>query len=687
MNIIKKTFLIEIGTEELPSKGLYNIAKEFTFHCIQGIQSAKLSYGNVDFFASPRRIAIKISDLSTIQPDIEIKKYGPALLKAFDTIGNLTPVAKLWLQECNITIKDCKILKKNKKKFLTYCKYLPGKLAVTILPDIIKKALLKKTNQRLMRWGIGDIKYIRPVNNVTLLLGEELIYTRILGLVTSRRICGHRFMGKDIYLQSADQYPNMLLTYGKVIAHYESRKNKIIKEIIEAASYINGKVYINNNIIEEVTSLVEWPVILTAKINKEFLVLPIIKNIIEKHKAFLVYGNNNELLPNFIFIANIESKFPQKIINDNEKVINVLLSDADYLFKIDRKKKLLDYLNLLDKVLFHPKLGTLLDKTKRIEQLIIWIAKIIKANVNNARRAALLAKCDLMTNMVSEFTDAQGIIGMYYARLDGEEEEVAIALKDQYMLCHNNIIPTRLISCALLLADKIDYLIGMIGIGIHPKGNQDPYALRRNAIGILRIIIRHQLNIDLQYIIKISVNLYKNKITNPNVETTVINFILNRLLSLYQSQGYKTEIIQSVLAINCTNPLDLHLRIKAISNFYKVPTKISILIALNKRINNILAKSSEILNEEIDMSLLRHPAEIKLEHCINTLIPKIKIFLTEYRYEEIFLELTKINKTIDNFFKNVMINDENKAIHLNRVKLLFKLKRMFLLVADISYLR
>ncbi|WWP00475.1 MAG: glycine--tRNA ligase subunit beta [Candidatus Dasytiphilus stammeri] len=640
----KQTFLVEIGTEELPfkAKALRNIAEKFTNSIINGLKDALVLYGNIKWFASPRRIAITIDQLDPIIQDIDLQKN-------------------------------------------------PNKsLLSTILSKIVEKALIKLSDHNSMRWGTNNLTFIRPIHTITLLLGKELIQTKILGISSSKTILGHRFMGDIQFdIDSADQYPQLLITKGKVIVDYELRKQKILNEIQLAALKIGGKVYFNEIMLEEATSLVEWPVILTSSFDEHFLSIPstILYTIQINQHYFPIYDKNGKLLPKFIFVTNLESKDPQKIINGNRKVLHAKLVDAKFFFNIDRKKPLEDYLPYLEQVIFQDKLGTLRDKTNRLQQLISLICRKIDIPPNPAIRAGLLAKCDLVTKMVFEFPTLQGIVGMHYALLDGEDEQVASALKEQYFPSYQvDQLPSNIIGCILAIADKIDNLTGLIGIGKSPKGDSDPFALRRNALSLLRILIEKKISLDLKWLIEVSVSLYNQKLNNNNVINDVINFIMGRYRTWYLKQGYNIDIIKSVLVCNPTYPIDFHARIEAISSISKNSESYSTLIILHKRMTNILKKSKEKLTDQINVSLLKENEEIELVNAIYIINKKIQPYVIELDYQKALLELVKISDLINNFFNKVKINTPDKEIRINRLIILNKLKDLFIIIADFSLL-
>ncbi|MEI7376605.1 glycine--tRNA ligase subunit beta [Dickeya chrysanthemi] len=686
-----KTFLVEIGTEELPPKALRTLAEAFAANFTAELDAAGLGYQSVGWFAAPRRLALKVAGLSASQPDREVEKRGPAIAQAFDAEGKATKAAEGWARGCGITVAQAERLTTDKGEWLLFRAQVKGEAAQTLLPGMVSTALAKLPIPKLMRWGDNDTQFVRPVHTVTLLLGDELIPGTVLGIDSARVIRGHRFMGEpEFTIDNADQYPQILLERGKVLADYEARKAKIKADAEDAARKIGGNADLSDSLLEEVTSLVEWPVVLTAKFEEKFLAVPaeaLVYTMKGDQKYFPVYDNAGKLLPNFIFVANIESKDPQQIIAGNEKVVRPRLADAEFFFNTDRKKRLEDHLPRLETVLFQQQLGTLRNKTDRIAALTGWVAGQIGADVNHAKRAGLLSKCDLMTNMVFEFTDTQGVMGMHYARHDGEAEDVAVALNEQYQpRFAGDELPSSAVACALAIADKMDTLAGIFGIGQHPKGDKDPFALRRAALGVLRIIVEKRLPLDLQTLTEEAVRLYGDKLTNANVVDDVIEFMLGRFRAWYQEEGHSVDTIQAVLARRPTRPADFDARVKAVSHF-RTLEQAEALAAANKRVSNILAKSTETLNDSVQAALLKENEEIQLATYVTALTSKLAPWFAEGRYQEALAELAQLRESVDNFFDKVMVNADDAQVRINRLTLLNELRNLFLKVADISVLQ
>ncbi|CAI2531339.1 MULTISPECIES: glycine--tRNA ligase subunit beta [Serratia] len=687
----QQTFLVEIGTEELPPKALRSLAESFAANFTAELDNAGLEHGDVSWFAAPRRLALKVANLSAAQADREIEKRGPAIAQAFDAEGKPSKAAEGWARGCGITVDQAERLVTDKGEWLMYRAHVKGQSAQQLLAGMVSTALGKLPIPKLMRWGDSDVQFVRPVHTVTMLLGTDLIPGTVLGIESARTVRGHRFMGEaEFTLDNADQYPQILLERGKVVADYEARKALIKRDAELAAQKIGGKADLSDSLLEEVASLVEWPVVLTAKFEEKFLAVPaeaLVYTMKGDQKYFPVYDAAGKLLPNFIFVANIESKDPQQIISGNEKVVRPRLADAEFFFNTDRKKRLEDNLPRLETVLFQQQLGTLRDKTDRIQALAGWVAGQIGADVNHATRAGLLSKCDLMTNMVFEFTDTQGVMGMHYARHDGEAEDVAVALNEQYQPRYaGDALPQSLVACSLAIADKMDTLAGIFGIGQHPKGDKDPFALRRAALGVLRIIVEKNLPLDLQTLTEEAVRLYGSKLTNAKVVDDVVEFMLGRFRAWYQEEGHAVDTIQAVLARRPTKPADFDARVKAVSHF-RTLDEAAALAAANKRVSNILAKSTETLNDSVRASVLKDAAEIQLATHLVVLRDKLQPYFAAGNYQEALVELAALREPVDAFFDNVMVMADDAEVRVNRLTLLSKLRELFLQVADISVLQ
>ena len=685
-----QNFLVEIGTEELPPKALKTLATSFADNVEAELNQAGLSFDKIEWFAAPRRLAVKVLNLATQQPSKEIEKRGPAVSAAFDAEGKPTKAAEGWARGCGITVEQAERISTDKGEWLVHRAKIEGQPTKNLLNDIVANALAKLPIPKPMRWADKTVQFIRPVHTVTMLLGDELIEGEILGVASARTIRGHRFLGeKEFEIQHADQYPKLLREKGSVVADFNERKAEILAKSQAKATALGGVADIEESLLEEVTSLVEYPNVLAAKFEERFLAVPaeaLVYTMKGDQKYFPIYDKDGKLLPHFIFVSNINPEDPTAIIEGNEKVVRPRLTDAEFFFKTDLKQKLVDRLPRLETVLFQQQLGTLKDKTDRIEQLAGEIAKQIGADEAKAKRAGLLSKCDLMTNMVFEFTDTQGVMGMHYARHDGEDEEVAVALNEQYMpRFAGDELPKSLVASAVALADKFDTLTGIFGIGQAPKGSADPFALRRAALGALRIIVEKNLPLDLEDLVKKSAALFGDKLTNQNVVADVVDFMLGRFRAWYQDEGIAVDVIQAVLARRPTRPADFDARVRAVSHFRTLDSA-EALAAANKRVSNILAKADAAIGE-INLTACVEPAEKALAEAVLALRTEVQPLIAQGDYTAVLDKLANLRAPVDSFFDNVMVNAEDPALRQNRLAILNTLQGLFLQVADISLLQ
>ena len=685
-----QNFLVEIGTEELPPKALKTLATSFADNVEAELNQAGLTFDKIEWFAAPRRLAVKVLNLATQQPSKEIEKRGPAVSAAFDAEGNPTKAAEGWARGCGITVEQAERIATDKGEWLVHRAKIEGQPTKNLLNDIVANALAKLPIPKPMRWADKTVQFIRPVHTVTMLLGDELIEGEILGVASARTIRGHRFLGeKEFEIQHADQYPQLLREKGSVVADFNERKAEILAKSQAKATALGGVADIEESLLEEVTSLVEYPNVLAAKFEERFLAVPaeaLVYTMKGDQKYFPIYDKDGKLLPHFIFVSNINPEDPTAIIEGNEKVVRPRLTDAEFFFKTDLKQKLVDRLPRLETVLFQQQLGTLKDKTDRIEQLAGEIAKQIGADEAKAKRAGLLSKCDLMTNMVFEFTDTQGVMGMHYARHDGEDEEVAVALNEQYMpRFAGDELPKSLVASAVALADKFDTLTGIFGIGQAPKGSADPFALRRAALGALRIIVEKNLPLDLEDLVKKSAALFGDKLTNPNVVADVVDFMLGRFRAWYQDEGIAVDVIQAVLVRRPTRPADFDARVRAVSHFRTLDSA-EALAAANKRVSNILAKADAAIGE-INLTACVEPAEKALAEAVLALRTEVQPLIVQGDYTTVLDKLANLRAPVDSFFDNVMVNAEDPALRQNRLAILNTLQGLFLQVADISVLQ
>jgi len=686
-----ENLLIEVGTEELPPKSLRKLAESFLSNFTDELNKAELSFESAVWHAAPRRLAICVNQLALAQADKVVEKRGPAIAQAFDAEGNPTKAAMGWARGNGITVEQADRLKTDKGEWLLHQAKVVGVETKSLIAVMAQRSLDKLPIPKPMRWGNNTTQFIRPVHTVTMLLGSEVVEGELLGQKSARVIRGHRFMGKPSFeLDHADNYLSALEEQGKVVANYEVRKALIKADAEAAAAKLGGVADLEDDLLEEVTSLVEWPVVLTANFEEKFLDVPaeaLVYTMKGDQKYFPVFDKVGQLMPNFIFVTNIESKDPQQIIAGNERVVRPRLADAEFFFETDKKDSLESRLTSLETVVFQKQLGTIKDRVARISDMAGFIANSIDANADEAARAGLLSKSDLMTNMVMEFTDLQGTMGMHYARLNGETEAVALALQEQYKpKFSGDTVPTAPVSVCVALAEKLDTLVGIFGIGQAPKGAADPFALRRAAIGILRICVENNLPLNLVDLIAKAQELHGSNLTNDKAAEQVLEFFMGRFRAWYQDQGVSVDVILAVLARRPTSPADFDSRIKAVSHFRSLE-QASALAAANKRVSNILAKVEGELPAAIDAGLLVENAEKVLAEKLNELQPQLAPLFAAANYQEALALLADLRESVDTFFEDVMVMADDEALKNNRLALLSSLREQFLHAADISLLQ
>ncbi len=687
--MVNETLLIELGTEELPPKSLKTLATAFYDNIKSQLDASGLSYSEIKWFATPRRLAVQVIDLNGKQADKVVEKRGPAVNVAFDDQGQPSKAAMGWARSNGITIEQAERLTTPKGEWLLHKATVAGKTINELVPDMVVSALNKLPIAKPMRWGAERTQFIRPVHTLTMMYGEQIIAGEALGVNSSNEVQGHRFHHQGlIKLKHADDYQAELLK-AYVVVDYQARQDKIVAQIKQTESDISVVALIDEDLLEEVTALVEWPVTLVGTFEEDFLNVPaepLIYSMKDHQKYFPVTNRNGELVNKFIFVSNIESKDPQQVIFGNEKVIRPRLADAEFFFKTDKKQTLESRLETLESVLFQKQLGTLKAKSVRIAGLSKVIAEKIGEDKEQAYRAGLLSKTDLLSDMVQEFPQVQGTMGKYYALNDGEDVAIAQALEDQYRPRYaGDSLPEGNIGCAVAISDKIDTLVGIFGINQPPKGDKDPFALRRAAIGVIRIIIEKQLNLDLAELIQDSIQLFGDKLVNDNTADNVFDFIMGRFRAFYQEQGIAIDVIQAVLAKKPSAPLDFDKRIKAVTFFGEL-AEAETLAAGNKRVGNILAKFDGQLYDNFKAELASEQAEKDLAEVFQSINLKVEPLMKDKNYQAALSELAQLKAPIDTFFDNVMVMSDDEAIKINRLTLLNEIRNSFFAIADISLL-
>jgi glycyl-tRNA synthetase beta chain len=685
-----ETLLIELGTEELPPKSLKSLATAFYQSIKTQLESNDLGYSDIKWFATPRRLAIQVYDLVDKQQDKVVEKRGPAVNVAFDSEGNPSKAAQGWARSNSIAIEQAERLVTDKGEWLLHRATVAGKTVAELVPGMVTTALNKLPIAKPMRWGAERIQFIRPVHTLTMLYGEQIIAGEALGISSSNQVKGHRFHYEGLLtIAHANDYVAELAK-AFVEVDFKQRQEKIVAQIEKVASDIDAVALIDQDLLDEVTALVEWPVTLVGTFDEDFLNVPaepLIYSMKDHQKYFPVTDKKGQLVNKFIFVANIESKDPNAVVYGNEKVIRPRLADAEFFFKTDKKQSLESRLLSLESVLFQKQLGTLKAKSERIGQLSKYIADQLNENAEDAYRAGLLSKTDLMSEMVLEFPQVQGTMGKYYALHDGENNNIAQALEDQYRpRFAGDALPEANIGCAVAISDKIDSLVGIFGINQPPKGDKDPFALRRAAIGSIRIIIEKQLDLDLSALINKSIALFGDKLLNENTASDVLDFIMGRFRAFYQEQGISVDVIQAVLAKKPSAPLDFEKRIKAVTFFGELP-EAATLAAANKRVGNILAKFDGQLYQAFNTDLATEQAEQDLADIYQQISLKITPLMAEKNYQAALTELAKLKAPIDTFFDSVMVMSDDEAVKVNRLTLLNEIRNSFFAIADISALQ
>ncbi len=683
--------LIEIGTEELPPKALNKLSAAFLAGVKSGLEKTDLSFSGIENFASPRRLALLVRELADSQPDKNIERRGPALQAAYDEEGCPTKAAEGFARSCGVTVEDLQKLETDKGAWLVFRHEQKGQATELLVPAIINEALDKLPIPRRMRWGDLDTQFVRPVHWVVLLFGDTIIEAEVLGICAGRETYGHRFHHPQaISIPAPADYEMLLETTGKVIADFDRRRQSVRAQVEKEALRLNGSAVINDDLLDEVTAMVEWPVAVAGNFEARFLDIPseaLVSTMAANQKYFHLFDTEGKLLPHFITISNIESRDVDKVREGNERVIRPRFSDAEFFWNQDRKQRLDARLESLRSVVFQKRLGSVFDKTQRVMLLAGWIADAFEADKTLAMRAAELCKCDLMTEMVGEFPSLQGIMGRYYAQHDNEPEEVARALDDYYRpRFAGDALPQTPTAQALAIADRIDTLVGIFAIGQIPTGDKDPYALRRAALGVLRILIEKKLDLDLRPLLETAAKQFSPKIKAASAIDQVLTFILDRLQAYYQDKNIKADVLEAVTSIRPSCPLDIDQRIQAVSHFRDLPEAES-LAAANKRIGNILKKVDGDLPQLIEADLFIEPQEITLFETLNGLSAEVEKLLVENNYERALVRLAQLREPVDSFFDKVMVMAEDEKLRNNRIALLNQLHGLFMQVADISRLQ
>ena len=683
--------LIELGTEELPPKALSRLSNAFGKGVEDGLSQANIAFEKVSVLAAPRRLAIIVSALADAQPDQDVEKRGPAVQAAFGEDGCPTKAAQGFAKGCGVSVDELETMETEKGAWLVFKQQQKGQPTSALIGDIINQSLNRLPIPKRMRWGDSDVEFVRPVHWLVVLHGSDVIDVTVLGQQAGNKTFGHRFHHPDaIELKTTADYVDVLKQTGHVIVDPSVRKAMIKEQAIKAADKLGGFALIDEDLLDEVTSLVEWPVAVAGDFSSQYLEVPaeaLISSMQDHQKYFPVIDNKEELLPHFITISNIDSKDMSQVKAGNERVISPRLSDAVFFWDQDRKKKLEDHIASLEAVVFQKKLGTLADKSKRVAIIAKAIAEKLGADMTNAERAAMLSKCDLMTEMVYEFTDLQGIMGRYYAKHDGENDEVAAALDEQYMpRFAGDELPLSVTGQILAISDKLDTLLGIFAIGQKPTGEKDPFALRRATLGVLRIMIEKNLDLDLRDLLEVAATAVADKADGKAAVDDVLSFMLERLRAFFADKNITADIFDAVHACTPTRPVDFSQRIEAVSAFKSLPEAES-LAAANKRIRNILKKVDSGIAEKIDETVLQETAEKSLYSKVCELRSEVQDLFAIGNYQSALTKLAALKEPVDTFFDDVMVMADDEALKNNRIALLNQISDLFLQAADVSRLQ
>lgn len=687
-----KDFLVEIGTEELPPKALQQLSNAFLQGIETGLRERQLSFDSIKAFATPRRLAVAVSALEQQQPDRETQLFGPPLSAAFDADGNPTPAAEGFARKCKTSVEALEQVDTGKGVKLAFRSVDKGLDTLSLLPSIVESALDKLPIPKRMRWGDTRVEFVRPTHWLLMLFGDQVVDCEILGRRSGNHSYGHRFHhNQAIEITQPADYPEQLRSPGYVIADFNARRSMVEEQVNKTAAELKGEAVIDSDLLDEVTALVEWPVALAGRFDEDFLRLPaqaLVSSMKEHQKYFHMVDAQGELLPYFITLCNIESVDPAQVIAGNERVIRPRLADAAFFYDTDRKVPLAERLDALKNIVFQSKLGTVFEKSERVATLANKFAQQMGGDGEQAERAGLLCKADLVTLMVGEFPGLQGLMGQKYALHDGESEVTANAIYEHYLPRYSgDTIPESVEGCAVSIADKLDTLTGLFAIGQPPTGDKDPFALRRSALGILRIIVEREFDLDLLESIKLAIAQYEQLETGEELAETIFEFMLERFRAWFQDEGIPANVFQAVHARRPSRPLDFQQRIYAVSQFASLPDA-ETLSAANKRVSNILAKQDgKGIPADVSAHLLKEVPEKNLADLVAEKAQAIAPLLAEKDYSATLESLAELRPSVDQFFDKVMVMTDDDSLRMNRLALLKQLRGLFLEVADISLLQ
>lgn len=684
--------LFELGSEELPSGAVKPLMDALADNIVAALVKANLSHGAVHRFATPRRLAVLIQDVQTTQASQNVVRRGPASAAAIDAHGQPTQALLGFAKSCGVTVAELASTKTEKGEWWVYESLQAGSNTADLLPLMITDAIANLPIPKPMRWGAGDAEFARPVHWAVLLFGEDVVPCQILGVKTGRISFGHRYHHPQALTISTPRQYEALLNEAFVIADFDLRRQKIIEQVQQLTVPQDKHAVMPSSLLDEVTSIVEWPIALLANFEPEFLAVPpeaLIAAMQLHQKCFALRDVNDRLLPQFVTISNIVSTHPEQVIAGNESVMRARLSDAAFFFHQDKKQALSHHQVATGKVIFQQQLGSLADKSARMRVFLDCFATSLNLEPSQAQRAAELSKCDLMTGMVGEFPELQGLMGYYYALADGEPLAVATALNEQYMPRFSaDALPQSNLGCAMSLADRLDTLVGAFVIGQKPTGAKDPFKLRRHALAVVRLLIAMPVSLTLSTVIKQTRDIYSTRLPEADLALTELRlFILERMQSFYQSQGIAADLVHAVRARQDDWLFDLDKRVKALLDFIHLPDA-QALSAACKRVNNLLQHAAlQDANLPVDLTLLMEPAEKALLEKIQAIETSVSPRYSAGDYGYILSQLASLREPVDAFFEHVMVMVDDLHLRDNRLRLLERLQRLLQGVADISLLQ
>jgi len=687
---MSEDFLVELGTEELPPKALSTLLRAFRSGIQSGLEKEGLSFSAIEEYASPRRLAVLVKQLDSVSPAKEIVAWGPPAKIAFDAEGNPSKAALAFASKNGLDASALIVENDGKADKLVHRSTSGGLDTSTLLGAIVSESLAKLPIPKRMRWGAKRTEFVRPIHWLVLLFGANVVDAEIMGLQAGRETRGHRFhYNKTLNINTPAEYVETLRSPAHIIVDMNERKNLIQEQVTNEASKLGGTAVIDEGLLNEVNALVEWPMALAGRFDERFLEVPseaLISSMKEHQKYFHLVDKAGQLLPNFITVANIISKDPAQVINGNERVIRPRLADAAFFFETDKKTSLLKQRERLKSIVFQAKLGTVFDKTERVAKLASAIASRMGSNTEHAERAGILCKSDLVSDMVSEFDKMQGIAGYYYGVNDGEPLDVAKALNEQYLpRFAGDVLPETSCGVALALADRLDTLTGIFGVGLLPSGSKDPFALRRASVAVLRLLVEKELDLDLRDLLSQAIAGHTDLSDNALLVETILSYMIERFRAGYEDAKIPAEVFMAVSAKSLSTPLDINKRVLAVHQFGQLPEAQS-LAAANKRVSNILAKQSDVKLPSLNEALLQEPAEKALAKAVAEKSKLVEPLFAQANYADALAQLADLRDIVDQFFDDVMVMADDEALRNNRLALLSQLRGLFFEVADISLL-